>query len=72
MENYEIRRKLGSGNFAKVYLATHKPTGREVALKLINKSMLSNVKMFQRVHREIKNMKKLEAHESVVSIYESK
>lgn len=31
MENYEILRKLGAGNFAKVYLALHTPTGRKVS-----------------------------------------
>jgi len=31
MENYEILRELGAGNFAKVYLALHTPTGRQVS-----------------------------------------
>lgn len=30
MENYEVIRKIGAGNFAKVYLAVHTPTGRKV------------------------------------------
>lgn len=30
MENYQVLRKIGSGNFAKVYLAVHTPTGRRV------------------------------------------
>lgn len=31
MENYQIQYKLGSGNFAKVYLAVHNITGQEVS-----------------------------------------
>lgn len=31
MENYQVLRKIGSGNFAKVYLAVHTPTGRRVS-----------------------------------------
>lgn len=30
MENYEIKYKLGSGNFAKVYLAIDNSSGKEV------------------------------------------
>lgn len=30
MENYQIQRKIGSGNFAKVYLAKHAITNQEV------------------------------------------
>ena len=30
MENYQVLRKIGSGNFAKVYLAVHTPTRKQV------------------------------------------
>ena len=33
MENYKILRKIGSGNFAKVFLAVHAKTGEQVSYK---------------------------------------
>ena len=72
MENYKIQSKLGSGNFAKVYLATHLPTQQEVALKMIKKKELTNPKNMERLQREINNMKALGNHENIVSIIESK
>lgn len=31
MEHYQVLRKLGRGNFAKVYLALHVPSGKQVS-----------------------------------------
>ncbi len=71
MDSYKIQSKLGSGNFAKVYLATHLPTQQEVALKMICKKGL-NIKNLQRVQREISNMKTVGSHDSIVTLIESK
>ena len=71
MEHYQLLRKLGRGNFAKVYLALHLPSGKQVALKLIEKKDVSTFKMRQRIHREMQNMKKLK-HSNIAEIYESK
>lgn len=72
MENYEILKKIGSGSFAKVYTAIHKPSGRKVALKVIHKKKIStNSKLQARLETEIKHMEILE-HENIVKYYESK
>ena len=72
MENYQIQYKLGSGNFAKVYLAEHATTKQQVALKLISKKALKNKKASDRVHAEMANMEALSGHENIVSLHECK
>ena len=32
MEHYQLLRKIGRGNFAKVYLALHVPSGKQVSV----------------------------------------
>ncbi|KHJ41282.1 hypothetical protein D918_08613 [Trichuris suis] len=39
--NFRLLRTIGKGNFAKVKLAKHLPTGREVAIKIIDKTQLN-------------------------------
>ncbi|KAJ8309427.1 hypothetical protein KUTeg_014301 [Tegillarca granosa] len=54
---YRLIKTIGKGNFAKVKLAKHVPTGREVAIKIIDKtqlnpSTLSRVKLFEVIETE--------------------
>nr|XP_036870154.1 serine/threonine-protein kinase MARK1 isoform X8 [Manis javanica] len=39
--NYRLQKTIGKGNFAKVKLARHVLTGREVAVKIIDKTQLN-------------------------------
>uniref|UniRef100_A0A3Q4M8A2 non-specific serine/threonine protein kinase n=1 Tax=Neolamprologus brichardi TaxID=32507 RepID=A0A3Q4M8A2_NEOBR len=39
--NYRLLKTIGKGNFAKVKLARHIPTGWEVAIKIIDKTQLN-------------------------------
>ncbi|XP_042289791.1 serine/threonine-protein kinase MARK1-like isoform X6 [Thunnus albacares] len=39
--NYRLLKTIGKGNFAKVKLARHVLTGREVAVKIIDKTQLN-------------------------------
>ena len=50
---YQIQRTIGKGNFAKVKLAKHTVTGREVAIKIIEKSQLTQTTL-NKVFREVK------------------
>ena len=65
---YQMQRTIGKGNFAKVKLATHTPTGREVAIKIIEKSAL-NPSTLAKVFREVKIMKTLN-HPNIVRLFE--
>ena len=38
---YRLLKTIGKGNFAKVKLAKHLPTGKEVAIKIIDKTQLN-------------------------------
>lgn len=38
---YRLMKTIGKGNFAKVKLARHIPTGKEVAIKIIDKTQLN-------------------------------
>lgn len=48
---YRLIKTIGKGNFAKVKLAKHVPTGREVAIKIIDKTQL-NPSSLQKVGRQ--------------------
>lgn len=63
---YKIIKTLGKGNFAKVKLAIHLPTGREVAIKLIDKTALNTIAR-QKLYREVNIMKKLN-HPNIVRL----
>ncbi|CAF1066745.1 unnamed protein product [Adineta ricciae] len=65
---YRFVKTIGKGNFAKVKLAKHIPTGREVAIKIIDKAQL-NPTSLQKLFREVKIMKGLD-HPNIVKLFE--
>lgn len=65
---YKLIKTIGKGNFAKVKLAKHLPTGREVAIKIIDKTQL-NPTSLQKLFREVRIMKFLD-HPNIVRLYE--
>uniref|UniRef100_A0A671WRK5 non-specific serine/threonine protein kinase n=1 Tax=Sparus aurata TaxID=8175 RepID=A0A671WRK5_SPAAU len=56
--NYRLLKTIGKGNFAKVKLARHILTGKEVAIKIIDKTQL-NPTSLQKLFREVRIMKGL-------------
>ncbi|KAM3616641.1 uncharacterized protein V6R79_021189 [Siganus canaliculatus] len=66
--NYRLLKTIGKGNFAKVKLARHILTGREVAIKIIDKTQL-NPTSLQKLFREVRIMKTLK-HPNIVRLFE--
>lgn len=65
---YKLLKTIGKGNFAKVKLAKHIPTGVEVAIKIIDKTAL-NQSSLQKLFREVRIMKQLD-HPNIVKLYQ--
>lgn len=53
---YKLLKTIGKGNFAKVKLAKHVPTGKEVAIKIIDKTQL-NPGSLQKLFREVRKFR---------------
>ncbi|KAF4090299.1 hypothetical protein AMELA_G00050250 [Ameiurus melas] len=66
--NYRLLKTIGKGNFAKVKLGRHILTGREVAVKIIDKTQL-NPTSLQKLFREVRIMKNLN-HPNIVKLFE--
>uniref|UniRef100_A0A336L8R5 MAP/microtubule affinity-regulating kinase 3 n=1 Tax=Culicoides sonorensis TaxID=179676 RepID=A0A336L8R5_CULSO len=65
---YKLLKTIGKGNFAKVKLAKHVPTGKEVAIKIIDKTQL-NSSSLQKLFREVRIMKMLD-HPNIVKLFQ--
>ncbi|XP_026122936.1 serine/threonine-protein kinase MARK2 isoform X8 [Carassius auratus] len=66
--NYRLLKTIGKGNFAKVKLARHVLTSKEVAVKIIDKTQL-NSSSLQKLYREVRIMKLLN-HPNIVKLFE--
>uniref|UniRef100_A0A3Q3K027 non-specific serine/threonine protein kinase n=1 Tax=Monopterus albus TaxID=43700 RepID=A0A3Q3K027_MONAL len=62
--NYRLLKTIGKGNFAKVKLARHVLTGREVAIKIIDKTQLNPTSL-----QKVRDMKLFEVIETEKTLY---
>ncbi|KAF3607241.1 hypothetical protein DY000_02049074 [Brassica cretica] len=67
---YELGRRLGSGSFAKVHLASSIETHELVAIKIIDKKRTIESNMEPRIIREIDAMRRLRDHPNILKIHE--
>mmetsp|Transcript_22865 Transcript_22865/g.41080 ORF Transcript_22865/g.41080 Transcript_22865/m.41080 type:complete len:477 (-) Transcript_22865:983-2413(-) len=70
IDDYKVGRLLGAGNFSKVKLARHLPTGKLVAIKIVDKELVKRKHMFDKLRREIRILK-LFRHPHVMRIFDS-
>ncbi|KAI7884835.1 kinase-like protein [Lichtheimia hyalospora FSU 10163] len=66
---YRFHGPLGSGKFSRVVLARHRDTGKQVAIKIIDKQA-HEYRVMSRLVREIYLMEMLD-HENIVKLYET-
>eukprot|EP01096_Ripella_sp_DP13-Kostka_P000601 TRINITY_DN1064_c4_g1_i1.p1 TRINITY_DN1064_c4_g1~~TRINITY_DN1064_c4_g1_i1.p1 ORF type:complete len:571 (+),score=159.28 TRINITY_DN1064_c4_g1_i1:105-1817(+) len=67
--DYVLERTLGVGSFGKVKLARHAVTGHKVAVKILNRKMITNMSMEAKISREIQVLK-LFRHPHIIRLYE--
>lgn len=67
--NYRMGRTLGVGSFGKVKVAEHIYTGNKVAIKILNRRKIKNLRMDEKIRREIQNLK-LFRHPHIIKLYE--
>jgi serine/threonine protein kinase/Tfp pilus assembly protein PilF len=67
---YRVVRLIGSGGMGSVYLAEQRMLERAVALKVINRDLLSDERMVERFRSEAKAAAKL-SHPNVVAVYDA-
>lgn len=67
--NYRLGKTLGVGSFSKVKLAEHEPTGKKVAVKILNRHKIRAQQMEEKLKREIKILKMC-MHPHIIRLYE--
>ncbi|XP_050688434.1 serine/threonine-protein kinase PLK4-like [Eriocheir sinensis] len=68
IEDFDVGEQLGKGGFATVYHARCRNTGRDVAVKKINKSQITAGGLINRVRQEVTIHSRL-SHPSILQLY---
>ena len=68
---YTIKQQLGEGSFGRTFLAVDQGTGKEIAMKILPKSMISCADSIEDVDREVEIMKQLSGHNHVCEFFDA-
>jgi serine/threonine protein kinase len=68
ISDFDIGKELGRGGMGIVYLATERPIGRQVALKVLDRQFARLPDIARRFEKEAASIAKL-SHESIIRIY---
>lgn len=66
---FSLRKQLGQGSYATVYLGRVIETGQPVAVKVIDKKIFSNAYNVKNIQSEIDIMKKV-SHPNIVQLFD--
>ena len=69
LRNYKFIKTIGEGTFGKVKLSIHLLTNEYVAIKILEKSRITDKEELERIEKEIKYLK-LFNHPNIIQIYE--
>ena len=69
LKNYKFIKTIGEGTFGKVKLSIHLLTNEYVAIKILEKSRITDKEELERIEKEIKYLK-LFNHPNIIQIYE--
>ena len=69
LRNYQFIKTIGEGTFGKVKLSIHLLTNENVAIKILEKSRITDKEELERVEKEI-NYLKLFNHPNIIQVYE--
>ena len=70
ISDLKIIKTVGTGSYGEVDLAIHKKSGKQLAVKKIDKQSLANKKIKATLMREVEIHKKLR-HENIIRLYTS-
>ncbi len=68
VDQYELRRRIGSGGMGSVFLARDRSLGRDVALKVLSEPLMGDELQVQRFHREARLAAQVN-HPHVAKVY---
>lgn len=66
--DYQLKERIGKGNYADVYLGSHKTTGQKFAIKAISKDTFSEPKLLAGLESEIRIMREFQ-HPNILQLY---
>ena len=69
LKNYQFIKTIGEGTFGKVKLSKHLLTNEFVAIKILEKSKITDKEELERVEKEIKYLKLFD-HPNIIQLYE--
>jgi eukaryotic-like serine/threonine-protein kinase len=66
---YQLEQKIGQGGMGMVYKGRQVSLDRQVAIKILNKSLCDNVEFIKRFEREAKSIARI-THPNIVAVYD--